>query len=129
MQVKTVVGHSLWEFLSEIQEAILEGYLLSDKSEYFPYSSGPLNIVHMVKEENEQSEEEEEAHEFTCSKGTEQGTTLLVEDPSTFGEGAESVEYNPDLVALADVVDIAEQSGAAIPPVEKKKPGRKARGA
>ena len=61
MQVKTIVGHSLWEFLSEIQEAILDGYRLSDKSEYFPYSSGPLNIVHMVKEENEQSEEEASA--------------------------------------------------------------------
>ena len=121
MQVKTIVGHSLWEFLSEIQEAILDGYRLSDKSEYFPYSSGPLNIVHVVKEENEQSEEEANTKGYTTqSEGVaEEGLPFVGETPQ--------VEYNPDLVSLSEVVNLEEQSGAAIPPVEKKRPGRKAK--
>ena len=129
MQVKTIVGHSLWEFLSEIQEAILNGYRLSDKSEYFPYSSGPLNIVHVVKDENEHSEEEASAaaQEFLPhGEGTPDvelglGSSAAEEDKT--GE----VEYNPDLVSLSEVVNLEEQSGAAIPPVEKKRPGRKAK--
>ena len=121
MQVKTIVGHSLWEFLSEIQEAILDGYRLSDKSEYFPYSSGPLNIVHVVKDENEQSEEEANTNgDTTQSEGVaEEGLPLVGE--------TQQVEYNPDLVSLSEVVNLEEQSGAAIPPVEKKRPGRKAK--
>ena len=109
MQVKTIIGHSIWQFLNDVQEAVIDGYRLSEKSEYFPYSTGPLNVVHLVKEET--------AEKITSEPSKE----ISIEDE--IGE----VEYNPDLVALADVVDIEEQSGAAIPPVEKKKPGRKAK--
>lgn len=126
MQVKTIVGHSLWEFLSEIQEAILDGYRLSDKSEYFPYSSGPLNIVHVVKEENEQSEEEANIKGDTTQSDTTQSEGVAEEGLPFVGE-TQQVEYNPDLVSLSEAVNLEEQSGAAIPPVEKKRPGRKAK--
>lgn len=122
MQVKTIVGHSIWEFLNEVQEAVLEGFRLSEKSEYFPYTTGPLSVVHLVKEENEHSEEEDSTQD-----GSTQEDEISESSVEYLPTVAESVEYNPDLVALADIVDIAEQSGAAIPPVEKKKPGRKAK--
>lgn len=42
--------HSLWEFLKDVQEATLKGYVLDlDTNEYFPQSYGSYYSVTLVK--------------------------------------------------------------------------------
>lgn len=43
--------HSLWEFLKDVQEATLKGYVLDlDTNEYFPQSYGSYYSVTLVKD-------------------------------------------------------------------------------
>lgn len=52
MKIKLKIEqHSLWEFLKDVQEATLKGYVLDlDTNEYFPQSYGSYYSVTLVKE-------------------------------------------------------------------------------
>ena len=106
MQTKQIVSHSAFDYAQQIQEAVIEGFRVSDKGAYFPYTLNGLSIITLVKEDDIQG-----------SVSPEGEAVASVED---------AVTYNPDLIALAEVIDLVEQEGAARISVEDKpKRGRK----
>lgn len=46
-----ITCYSLWDYLCEIQKAVQEGYVLSEKNEHFPQAFVSLYTVSLIKED------------------------------------------------------------------------------
>lgn len=101
IEERRVESHDVWTFLNEIQNAVQEGFVLSDKNEHFPFMIiGQLFAV-LVKYEKE---------------------TPVVETQ----EEKVPKELTPEQQARKDFeATIEDQAGAAAKQPAKAKPGRK----
>lgn len=87
MKTKQITQFTAWDFLLDVQQAIIEGYRLSDANEHFPQVTVGLYTVTMVKveqekkskeievkiEETEETEETEKSSEEVETIGSKRG--------------------------------------------------------
>lgn len=71
---RNITCYSLWDYLCEIQKAVQEGYVLSDKNSNFPQAFVSLYTCTLVKEEKP-----EEVVEIATNVAEE--TTKEIESP------------------------------------------------
>ena len=112
MQVESVVAYSPWDFLTAIQDLILDGYRLSDKNEHFPYIVNGLCHVSLVKEDIDTSQAEDI---YTQESDQEQPTVGAVYQP------------DPVQIDLPETIIIEEQLGAARAEAEASEPPKRGR--
>ena len=124
MQVKEIYTHSIYEFAKELQDAVVEGYRISEDSLHIPQQVGFCFCANVFKEESVEESvedtvvEQEEAPEYTPDVVIGQPSEERIKELSELDEAIESAGVN-----------LEEQHGAAVaelPKVPKKTRGRKA---
>lgn len=75
MKTKKIEVYSLYDFLKAIQEAVTEGYRLSDTNEHFPRMWTGYYACTMVMEEDEEGAEED-----TLLGSSEKPSDAIVDD-------------------------------------------------
>ena len=120
MQVKEIYTHSIYEFAKELQDAVVEGYRISEDSIHIPQQVGFCFCANVLKEDSVEDTvvEQEEAPEYTPDVVIGQPSEERIKELSELDEAIESAGVN-----------LEEQHGAAVaelPKVPKKTRGRKA---
>ena len=92
MKTKQITQFTAWDFLLDVQQAIIEGYRLSDANEHFPQVTVGLYTVTMVKVEQEKKSKEievkiEEIEETEETEETEKSSEEVETIGSKRGRG------------------------------------------
>ena len=92
-QEYNITAYSLWDFLTEVQSAVQQGYVLSVDNKHFPQGYVALYTCTLIKEEKQEIETKVEA-------------VVVQEETSVAEDTAPDVDKD---VTIADVVSNAKK--------------------